>query len=136
VPLSVSRIGGKAQHQRIRDEAGRMKLEYLQFLELEVFTRFGTKLEAGTETKIRRGRLLREILKQDRLSPLPAGFQLAWLMAYNAGLLDSLEAAVVPSALAHLMSEFTRAPLPLDAAREEWMAWLGSVFGLALAPAP
>ena len=72
VPLSVSRIGGKAQHPRIKEEAGRMKLDYLQFLELEVFTRFGTKLEAGTEAKIRRGRLLREILKQERLSPLAA----------------------------------------------------------------
>ena len=51
VPLSVSRIGGKAQHPRIKEEAGRMKLDYLQFLELEVFTRFGTKLEAGTESQ-------------------------------------------------------------------------------------
>ncbi|MCW8820598.1 MAG: F0F1 ATP synthase subunit alpha, partial [Sulfurovum sp.] len=51
VPLSVSRIGGKAQHPRIKEEAGRMKLDYLQFLELEVFTRFGTKMETGTEIK-------------------------------------------------------------------------------------
>jgi F-type H+-transporting ATPase subunit alpha len=29
VPLSVSRIGGKAQHPRIKEEAGRMKLDYL-----------------------------------------------------------------------------------------------------------
>jgi F-type H+-transporting ATPase subunit alpha len=31
---SVSRIGGAAQHPRIKAEAGRMKLDYLQFLEL------------------------------------------------------------------------------------------------------
>ena len=47
-----------------------MKLDYLQFLELEVFTRFGSRLEAGVEAKIRRGRLLRELLKQERLAPL------------------------------------------------------------------
>ncbi|HKJ09150.1 MAG TPA: F0F1 ATP synthase subunit alpha, partial [Gammaproteobacteria bacterium] len=29
---SVSRIGGKAQHRRIREEAGQMKLDFLQFL--------------------------------------------------------------------------------------------------------
>ena len=67
ITRSVSRIGGKAQHPRIKDEAGRMKLEYMQFLELEVFTRFGTKLEASMEAAIQRGRVLREILKQRRL---------------------------------------------------------------------
>ena len=45
-----------------------MKLDYLQFQELEIFTRFGSRLEASVEAKIRRGRLLRELLKQERLS--------------------------------------------------------------------
>ena len=126
VPLSVSRIGGKAQHPRIREEAGRMKLDYLQFLELEVFTRFGTKLEAGTETKIRRGRLLREILKQERLAPLPAGFQLAWLIAYNMGLLDATEVTAVPAALNKIAAELSREPLSMEAGRDEWLARLGS----------
>jgi len=130
VPLSVSRIGGKAQHPRIKEEAGRMKLDYLQFLELEVFTRFGTKLEAGAEAKIRRGRLLREILKQERLSPLPAAFQQAWMTAFNAGLLDGLEPDALPAALQQIHAGLGRAPLSLDAARETWLArlrgWLGS----------
>jgi F-type H+/Na+-transporting ATPase subunit alpha len=46
VTRSVSRVGGKGQHQRIKEKAGRMKLDYLQFLELEVFTKFGSRLEA------------------------------------------------------------------------------------------
>ena len=124
VPLSVSRIGGKAQHPRIREEAGRMKLDYLQFLELEVFTRFGTKLEAGTETKIRRGRLLREILKQERLSPLPAAFQLAWMIAFNAGLFDACEGDGLPGALQRIRDGLAHAPLSLDAGRDEWLARL------------
>ena len=129
VPLSVSRIGGKAQHPRIREEAGRMKLDYLQFLELEVFTRFGTKLEAGAEAKIRRGRLLREILKQDRLTPLSASFQLAWLIAFNAGMLDGFELKNLPGALQKMWDGLEREPLPLDTIRDEWLArlhnWLG-----------
>jgi len=129
VPLSVSRIGGKAQHPRIREEAGRMKLDYLQFLELEVFTRFGTKLEAGTETKIRRGRLLREILKQERLAPLPAGFQLAWLIAYNMGLLDATEVTAVPAALSKIAAELSREPPSMEAGRDEWLARLGRALG-------
>lgn len=129
VPLSVSRIGGKAQHPRIREEAGRIKLDYLQFLELEVFTRFGTKLEAGTEAKIRRGRLLREILKQERLNPLPATFQLAWMIAFNTGLLDGFAPTTLPAALQKILAGLEREPLSLEAPREEWLArlngWLG-----------
>ncbi|MDX2486297.1 MAG: F0F1 ATP synthase subunit alpha, partial [Gammaproteobacteria bacterium] len=71
IARSVSRIGGAAQHRRIKEEAGRLKLDYLQFLELEVFTRFGARLEASMEATIKRGRVLREIFKQERLMPLP-----------------------------------------------------------------
>jgi F-type H+-transporting ATPase subunit alpha len=51
ITRSVSRIGGKAQLPAIKAEAGRMKLDFLQFLELEVFTRFGSRLEAGVDAK-------------------------------------------------------------------------------------
>jgi F-type H+-transporting ATPase subunit alpha len=129
VPLSVSRIGGKAQHPRIKEEAGRMKLDYLQFLELEIFTRFGTKLEAGTEAKIRRGRLLREILKQERLSPLAAPFQLAWMLAFNEGLLDACTPPTLTDTLQKILAGLERDSLPLDAVREECLVklrnWLG-----------
>lgn len=101
-----------------------MKLDYLQFLELEVFTRFGTKLEAGTEARIRRGRLLREILKQERLAPLPASFQLAWLIAYNEGLLDACELSAVAAVLGRIAAEFARDPPALEAGRNEWLARL------------
>lgn len=124
VSLSVSRIGGKGQHPRIKEEAGRMKLDYLQFLELEVFTRFGTKLEAGAEAKIRRGRLLREILKQERLNPLAASFQLAWMIAFNTGLLDGFEPDNLPAVLQKILDGLARDPLALEAVRDEWLARL------------
>ncbi len=129
VPLSVSRIGGKAQHPRIKEEAGRMKLDYLQFLELEVFTRFGTRLEAGAEAKIRRGRLLREIFKQERLNPLHANFQLAWMIAFNSGLLDAMAPDALAATLKRLLDGIEREPMTLDMPRDEWLArlkdWLG-----------
>jgi F-type H+-transporting ATPase subunit alpha len=121
---SVSRIGGAAQHPRIKAEAGRMKLDYLQFLELEVFTRFGTRLEASMEKAIRRGQLLRELLKQDRLEPLPEVFQLAWLIAFNEGLFDAAgteKAAVRMAALRRRIDEST---LTLESPREAWVATL------------
>jgi F-type H+/Na+-transporting ATPase subunit alpha len=117
---SVSRIGGQAQHPRIKQEAGRTKLDYLQFLELEVFTRFGARLEASMEAAIARGRLLRQILKQDRLSPADASFQMAWLVAFNDHLLDTLPLDAVPGTLASLAAAAARTSLTLDSPREEW----------------
>jgi F-type H+/Na+-transporting ATPase subunit alpha len=120
VTRSVSRIGGKAQHPAIKAEAGRMKLDFLQFLELEVFTRFGARLEAGIEARIRRGRLLRELLKQERLAPLSPEQQLAWLIAYNERCFDGLEGDGVAARLATLLARFADSPLTLDSGRDVW----------------
>lgn len=117
---SVSRIGGKAQHPRIKIEAGRMKLDYLQFLELEIFTRFGARLEASMEAAIHRGRVLREILKQDRLAPLPITFQMAWLVAFNDGLFDEIEPDAIEATLPPFAEAVRHTTLQLDSPREEW----------------
>jgi F-type H+-transporting ATPase subunit alpha len=127
---SVSRIGGQAQHPRIKQEAGRMKLDYLQFLELEVFTRFGARLEASMERAIRRGRLLREILKQERLQPVDVESQMAWLVAFNDGLLDMEAPDAIADRLAALERGTATTTLTLDSPREEWVqavtAWLAA----------
>jgi F-type H+-transporting ATPase subunit alpha len=73
VGKSVSRIGGKAQHPQIKRQAGRIKLDYLQFQELEAFTRFGARLEPQMQARLKRGRILREILKQEPLKPSTSG---------------------------------------------------------------
>ncbi len=129
IARSVSRIGGRAQHRAIKAEAGRMKLDYLQFLELEVFTRFGTKLDAAMEKPLRRGRLLREILKQDRLAPLRIECQMAWLVAFNDGLLDMHEPDKIADVLEPLYRRVTESGLVLEDGREAWsravLEWLG-----------
>lgn len=135
IARSVSRIGGQAQHPRIKDEAGRMKLDYLQFLELEVFTRFGARLEASMEAAIRRGRLLREILKQDRLAPLPIEFQLAWMVAFNDGALDDVAPEAVAQHLAALEAGVRRTSLGLDAPRSRWSAAVSAWLRDTAAPA-
>jgi len=129
IAKSVSRIGGNAQHPRIKEEAGRMKLDYLQFMELEIFTRFGARLEASMEVAIRRGRVLRQILKQDRLSPLSSKFQMAWLVAFNDGLFDDIEPEDIPSQLAALEDCVKQMGLTLNSSRKQWVeavtGWLG-----------
>jgi F-type H+-transporting ATPase subunit alpha len=129
VSKSVSRIGGNAQHPSIKREAGRMKLDYLQFLELEVFTRFGARLEATIEKRIRLGRLLREILKQDRLAPLPIEFQMAWLVAYNEGLLEATRPDRVVEALEKLLQWVRAAKPALTEPRDRWSAAVRDVLG-------
>lgn len=129
VGRSVSRIGGTAQEEHIKQEAGRMKLDYLQFLELEVFTRFGARLEASMERAIRRGRVLRECLKQDRLAPLPVQFQMAWMVAFNDGLLDALDPDAVTGRLEDLSVGIRGSKLGLAEPRERWSTVVARVLG-------
>ncbi|MFI3137739.1 MAG: F0F1 ATP synthase subunit alpha [Methylococcaceae bacterium] len=125
ITKSVSRIGGKAQHASIRHQAGQMKLDYLQFLELEAFTRFGQRLEASMEARIKRGRLLREILKQDRLRPLSSLFQLAWLTAFNADFFNQADLNQIPALLSRIEQGVHTTELTLDSADNEWQLALG-----------
>ena len=122
ITRSVSRIGGKSQLPAIKAEAARMKLDYLQFLELEVFTRFGARLEESIQQKIRRGRLLRELFKQDRLEPLTEAQHLAWLIAYNDGLFDAVETDQVGRKLAALLAHAAASELEVTVGREAWGA--------------
>ncbi|WP_437559616.1 F0F1 ATP synthase subunit alpha [Acidithiobacillus sulfuriphilus] len=133
VTKSVSRIGGNAQDPAVKREAGRLKLDYLQFLELEIFTRFGARLEASMEAKIQRGRLLRDILKQDRLTPWAIEAQFLWMVAFNDGLLDGVATEALPALLAALPARAAAAGLTLDTARERWIqaatAWIQEAKG-------
>lgn len=120
ISKSVSRVGGKAQDPAIKREAGRMKLDYLQFLELEIFTRFGARIEASMQKKIQRGRALREILKQNRYSPLPIEFQIAWLVTYNDGLFDEIKLDEISGFLQKLEQQIKTTDLTLASPREHW----------------
>jgi len=120
VGKSVSRIGGKAQHPQIKRQAGRIKLDYLQFQELEAFTRFGARLEPQMQARLKRGRILREILKQEPLKPRSERELLVWVMAYNSGLLDEVEPARVQRRLESLTRLIEQSPLGLDDPTETW----------------
>jgi len=90
VGKSVSRVGGKTQLPAIRAVAKRLRLDYAQFAELEIFTRFGATVEEETRKKIDRGRRIREILKQPRLAPLSAGEEVLTLLAVDRGFVDAI----------------------------------------------
>jgi len=117
---SVSRIGGRAQDPLMKREAGRMKLDYLQYLELEVFTRFGTHLEPTMARKIQRGRVLRELLKQQQRDAVRPEGHIAWLVAYNDGLLDDLPLTGIAAAQQALIQGTASSGLTLNDPRERW----------------
>jgi F-type H+-transporting ATPase subunit alpha len=91
-------VGGKAQLPAYRAVAGDLRLFYSQFEELEVFSRFGSRLDERTRTTLARGRAVREALKQPQFDPLPPAVQMATLVAATAGLFDSLSPDQVSSA--------------------------------------
>ncbi|MGR8941917.1 MAG: F0F1 ATP synthase subunit alpha, partial [Gammaproteobacteria bacterium] len=90
VGKSVSRVGGKAQLPAYRLVAGALKLYYAQFEELEMFARFGTRLDERTRATLERGKRVREILKQHEDEPMTPFEQIAVLLAATEGLFDAL----------------------------------------------
>src|SRR5271155_540467 len=97
VGLSVSRVGGKAQTAAMRAVSGRVRLDYAQFLELEMFTRFGGLSDARVKAQITRGERIRALIVQPRFSALRLVDEVALLAALADGLFDSLPVEVVKS---------------------------------------
>jgi F-type H+/Na+-transporting ATPase subunit alpha len=90
VGTSVSRVGGKAQAPALREAANTLRLDYAQFLELEMFTRFGGVTDVQVKGKIARGQRIRAILSQPQYASLRLVDQVALALAVQGGLLDRL----------------------------------------------
>jgi F-type H+-transporting ATPase subunit alpha len=102
VGLSVSRVGGKTQAPVLRDAAKSLRLDYAQFLELEIFTRFGGMPDDRVRQQLNRGGRIRAILKQPQHAPLRLVDETALVMAVQEGLLDGLPFDVVADFRARL----------------------------------
>jgi len=85
---SVSRVGSRAQLPVYRAVAGDLRLAYAQFEELEMFARFGTRLDDQTRQRLERGYRVREVLSQPEHAPVSVPEQIAVLLATTHGLLD------------------------------------------------
>jgi len=108
IGVSVSRVGGRAQLPAYKSAAGEMKIQYSQFEELEVFSKFGTTLDESTKAQLIRGERTREILKQPQFLPLSAGEQTAITLALNAGLFDKVPPAKMAAAKSTLVLKAKR----------------------------
>jgi F-type H+-transporting ATPase subunit alpha len=90
VGTSVSRVGGKTQAPILREAAETLRLDYAQFLELEMFTRFGGVTDAQVKGRIARGQRIRAILSQPQYAPLRLAGEVALVLAVQSGVLDAL----------------------------------------------
>jgi F-type H+-transporting ATPase subunit alpha len=93
---SVSRVGSRAQLPVYRSVAADLRLAYAQFEELEMFARFGTRLDDETRHRLERGHRVRAVLGQAEHDPVSVPEQIAVLLATTHGMLDGVPVDGVP----------------------------------------
>jgi F-type H+-transporting ATPase subunit alpha len=96
IGLSVSRVGGSAQNDAMREVSKDLALDVAQYLELRVFSRFGTELDYETRHQLERGEKMRTILSQPQYEPLPIAHQIAIIYAATEGYLDKVPLEKIP----------------------------------------
>ncbi len=93
--ISVSRVGGNAQIKAMKQVAGRLRLDYAQYRELEAFAQFGSDLDQATQRQLARGARIVEILKQPQYAPMRVEQQIAIIYAVTNGYLDDVDVTKV-----------------------------------------
>ncbi len=89
--LSVSRVGTKVQWNIVKSLSGPLRLEYLQFRELQRLS----KLRSGGQTedviqRLKNGEILTQLLKQDKNKPVPMEALVLILYAFQKKYLHKL----------------------------------------------
>ncbi len=105
VGLSVSRVGGSAQPPATRSVAGSLRIDLAQFRELAAFSQFSSDLDADTQARLARGRLLTEVLKQPQYSPLSTWQQVVCVLSATEGAFDNVPIENLKAAQTAMMAE-------------------------------
>ncbi len=105
IGLSVSRIGSKVQWPAMRKLAGILRLEYIQYKELEKLTRIKAGVSAAVEKRLQKGKVVAEILKQDKNAPVPIEEQVIILYALANGFMENLKPEQVGAYQAGLLAK-------------------------------
>jgi F-type H+-transporting ATPase subunit alpha len=90
VGISVSRVGGSAQIKSMKKVAGTLKLDQAQYRDLEAFAKFGSDLDAATQSVLEKGKRNVEILKQPQYSPVSVEKQVAIIHLGTKGLMKDV----------------------------------------------
>ncbi|MDT0441335.1 MULTISPECIES: F0F1 ATP synthase subunit alpha [unclassified Streptomyces] len=90
VGISVSRVGGSAQHKAVRQITGSLRVDLAQYRELEAFAAFGSDLDAASKSALARGQRMVELLKQEQYSPFSTENQVVSIWSGTNGLMDEI----------------------------------------------
>lgn len=88
VGLSVSRVGGSAQYNLMKQFSASLRTKLAQYRELQDFTQFGTDIDDVTKQTLSSGRRLMATLKQGRYHPIDSWKQSLILFAVSENLTD------------------------------------------------
>jgi len=103
--LSVSRIGSKVQWPAMRKITGMLQIEFVRYKELERLTRIKAGLSRDVERRLKKGRVLEELLKQEPNAPVSMEEQVIILYAFQRGFLEDTEPVDVKSKLQRLIKQ-------------------------------
>jgi F-type H+-transporting ATPase subunit alpha len=95
VGVSVSRVGGDAQVQAMKQVAAQLRLDLAAYYELLDFARLGTELDQAAQRRLERGKRMVELLKQPQFAPLSVGDEVVTILAGSSGLLDDVPVGAV-----------------------------------------
>lgn len=90
VGISVSRVGGNAQIKAMKRVAGTLKIDQVQYRELESFSKFSSDMDAVTAAVLDKGRKNTRLLVQPQYSPMPVERQIAVLYCGTHGLMREI----------------------------------------------
>lgn len=87
---SVSRVGGSAQINAMRQVAGQLKIQLANYRELQSFAQFGSDLDESTRRVLNHGRVLLAVLRQNQYEPYPIERQIFELFVAQHNFLEQL----------------------------------------------
>ncbi|MGI5348773.1 F0F1 ATP synthase subunit alpha [Streptomyces sp. CA-250714] len=90
VGISVSRVGGSAQHKAIRQITGSLRVDLAQYRELEAFAAFGSDLDDASKAALERGKRMVELLKQPQYAPFATEDQVVSIWSGTNGKMDDV----------------------------------------------
>jgi len=103
--LSVSRIGNRVQWSAMKKMTSMLQLEFVRYKELERLTRIKAGVSGEVEKRLKRGKILEEVLKQDANSPVPMEEQVLALFGLQNGFFTDIEPADVKGRLEGLLKQ-------------------------------
>lgn len=90
VGISVSRVGGSAQHRAVRQITGSLRVDLAQYRELEAFAAFGSDLDDASKGALERGKRMTELLKQPQYNPFSTEDQVVSIWSGTKGKMDDV----------------------------------------------